>query len=45
MQVITPGYQIVLERDGERYYYHTNGTRGFKYCPTGHLVTPPPGGQ
>ena len=25
-QVVTPGYRVVMEHDGQRYTYHTNAT-------------------
>lgn len=31
-QVITPGYQVIVEAEGQLHFYHTNGTEGFKYC-------------
>jgi hypothetical protein len=42
-QVITPGYQIGLAVGDELYYYHTNGVRGFKYCPGAAPAAPSTG--
>ena len=32
LQVITPGYRIVLEAGGQPYEYHTNREAYFVYC-------------
>jgi hypothetical protein len=32
MQVITPGYRIVLEANGQQYEYHSNRDASFVYC-------------
>jgi hypothetical protein len=32
MTVITPGYRIVLEFDGQEYTYHTDENRKFVLC-------------
>lgn len=40
MMVLTDGFQIVLEADGQRYFYHTQATDYFVYCPTGEFVDP-----
>jgi hypothetical protein len=33
LTVITPGYRIILEADGEKYHYHTNQEGYFVLCP------------
>ncbi len=37
LQVITPGYRIVLEWNGEHYNYHTNGSTAFVQCSKGKV--------
>lgn len=32
LQVITPGYRIVLQANGQSYNYHTNRDAYFVYC-------------
>jgi hypothetical protein len=32
-QVITPGYQVILQAEDDLYFYHSGGAGGFKYCP------------
>lgn len=32
MQVITPGYRIVLDANGQQYEYHSNRDISFVYC-------------
>jgi hypothetical protein len=46
-QVITPGYRVVLEAEGDRYQYHTDRDRGIVLCTDeGHSISasPPPTG-
>jgi hypothetical protein len=40
LMVITPGYRIVLELDGEKYDYHTDRERYFVLCKAGQAVMP-----
>lgn len=37
LQVITPGYRIVLEANGQLYEYHTNRDTYFVYCESNLL--------
>lgn len=46
MMVITPGYQIVLEAQGQQYYYHTGQTQQmFVYCENPPKDLPAPADQ
>jgi hypothetical protein len=38
LTVITPGYRIVLEAEGEQYTYHTDMREYFVYCVDGRPV-------
>lgn len=39
LQVITPGYRILLEANAQVYEYHSNGDKYFVYCEN---PLPPP---
>jgi hypothetical protein len=42
-QVITPGFRVVLEAEGERYQYHTDRDRGIVLCTDeGHSISASP---
>lgn len=46
LQVITPGFRILLSVDGETYHYHSRDTSNFVLCEnpqTPSIDTPPPG--
>ncbi len=44
-QVITPGFRMMLEAEGERYTYHTDRDNHFVLCqPEGHGELPSPKG-
>lgn len=44
LPVLTPGYRIALEADGQRYVYHTNTSNSFILCdePRPIMITPTP---
>jgi hypothetical protein len=45
VQVVTPGFQIVLETGGKKYNYHTDTKDRVLLCPTRRLggeITPSP---
>jgi hypothetical protein len=42
LQVLTPGYRIVIEVRGARLNYHTDRRRGFRICPQGAAAAPAP---
>jgi hypothetical protein len=41
MQVITPGYRIVLDANGQQYEYHSNRDISFVYCEDSNPSTFP----
>ena len=41
MQVITPGYRIIFEVNGQPYEYHSNGDSNFVYCNNSSLPAIP----
>lgn len=42
LQVLTPGYRIVIEVRGAQLNYHTDRRSGFRICPQGATAAPPP---
>ena len=42
LQVITPGYRILLEAGGQEYAYHSNRDAYFVYCENPNPLIPPP---
>jgi hypothetical protein len=40
LQVITPGYRILLEAGGTQYEYHSNRDTYFVYCENPNPVSP-----
>jgi hypothetical protein len=45
LQVITPGYRVVLSAGGETYEYHTDRSRAVLCDPEGRLSTAPPSAE
>ena len=41
LQVITPGYRILLEASGTQYEYHSNKDIYVIYCENQNLISPP----
>lgn len=42
LQVITPGYRILLEADGNLYEYHSNKDSYIIFCANSIPLIPPP---
>jgi hypothetical protein len=40
LMVITPGYRIVLEVNGQEHYYNTDENENFVYCPSSQAPIP-----